>query len=180
MTQDQRNGDGRRGEEGFSLIEVVFSFAIMATGLLSLAAVLTQGMSQLNGGNSRLIAREKAAEAIESVFTSRDTRTIAWGDVRNYASGGIFLDGAQPLRVPGDDGLVNTGDDGAVEETVMPGVDGVIGTGDDEVVSLSAFTREIEIVDINTNLREIRVTVVYPMGTRLQTYLLTTYVSSFA
>ncbi len=59
-----------------------------------------------------LIAREKAREAIESVHAARDTGEASWATIRNVLDGGVFLDGAQPIKDPGDDGLVNTADDG--------------------------------------------------------------------
>ena len=170
----------RRGECGFTLVETIFALGIMAFGLLTLAAAFSYGMRHLNTGNSLVLAKEKAAEAIESVFMSRDTRVITWVQVRNEAAGGIFLDGAQPLKLPGPDGLVNTDDDGAIEEIVPPGLDDIVRTADDEVVPLSGFTRQIEITDINQNLREIRVTIHYPYGSSYREYMLATYISSFA
>jgi hypothetical protein len=158
----------------------VFAIAIMATGLLSLAAVFSYGLVHLNTGNDLLIAKEKATEAIESVFVSRDSLVITWAQVRNASQGGIFLDGAQPIRFAGPDGLANTSDDGAVEEIVLPGDDGVVGTQDDQVQSLHSFSRQIHITDINPNLRQIRVIVTYPYGDGSREYELTTYISAFA
>ena len=43
------------------------------------------GAAQLSGSHLDVLAREKAAEAIESVFTSRDTRTVQWAQIRNVA-----------------------------------------------------------------------------------------------
>ena len=60
-----------------------------------------------------LIAREKAREAVESVHAARDTGEVAWTTIQNVADGdGVFLNGAQPIKDPGIDGLVNTADDG--------------------------------------------------------------------
>ena len=105
---------------------------------------------------------------------------ITWSQVRNQSDGGIFLDGAQPLKVPGADGLVNTVDDGAVDVIVLPGPDGVSGTADDEQVPLTGFTRRIEIIDVNAYLREVRITVTYPFGSAQRQYTLMTYISNFA
>ena len=74
-----------------------------------------------------LIAREKAREAIESVHAARDTGEFAWTTILNVADGGVFLNGAQPVRRPGIDGLVNTADDGAIETMNKPGADGILG-----------------------------------------------------
>ena len=170
----------RRDDRGFTLVETIFALGMMAFGLLTLAAVFSYGMLHLRTGASLVLAKEKAAEAIESVFMSRDTRVTTWARVRNGADGGIFLDGPQPLKLPGPDGLVNTDDDGAIEEIVLPGPDNIVGTGDDKVVPLSGFTRQIEITDISQNLREIRVTIQYPYGPSYREYMLTTYISPFA
>ena len=169
-----------KSEEGFMLMETLFSLGLMSIGLLAMAAVMSQGMLQLQSGRNLPIAKQKAVEAIESVFTSRDTRIISWAQVRNKADNGIFLDTAQPIRLPGNDGLVNTDDDGAMEQMTLPGPDALIGTGDDRLIPLIGFTRQVEIIDINPNLREIRVTIIYPQGQGTRSYILSTYVSSFA
>ena len=106
---------------GFSLIETIIAMAILATGLLSLAGVFILGLNHLSTSSAALIAREKAREAVESVHTARDTRVITWCQIYNVTSvrsaacagapAGVFVDGVQPLRKPGLDGLVNTADD---------------------------------------------------------------------
>ena len=169
-----------RRADGFTLIETVFALSIMAGGLLSLAAVFSYGMLHLKSGNSVMIAKEKATEAIESVFMSRDTLVITWDEVRNQSDGGIFVDAAQPIRDTGNDGMVNTGDDGAIETITLPGADGLVGTADDDLEPLDGFTREIEITDINSNLRLIRVIVTYPFGEGSRELVLLTYISAFA
>ena len=122
------------------LMETLFSMGVMSVGLLALAAVFSRGMLQLQGGSNLPIAKQKAVKAIESVFTSRDTRIISWAEVRNQQDNGIFLDGPQPIRVPGDDELVNTDDDGPIEQMILPGPDGLIGTAD-AVAEAGGMTR---------------------------------------
>jgi prepilin-type N-terminal cleavage/methylation domain-containing protein len=175
----------RRSEAGFSLIEVLIAMGILATGLLSLAGVFTLGLRHLAGSSYSLIAREKAREAVESVHTARDTRVITWNQIRNVSAGGVFLDGAQPLRVAGVDGLVNTADDAAadLEVTIAPGADNVLGTADDVSTPLNAFTRQItltEFTPVNPMLRRLTVTITYRVGSSLRSYQLTTYVSSIS
>ena len=82
--------------------------------------------------------------------------------------------------MPGADGIVNTDDDGAIEQVVLPGADNLIGTANDEIIQLTNYTREITIIDLGVNLREIRVTIRYPYGGAYGEYMLTTYISSFA
>jgi prepilin-type N-terminal cleavage/methylation domain-containing protein len=175
-----------RGEAGFSLIETMIAMAILASGLLSLAGVFAFGLRNLAGSSFGLTAREKAREAVESVHTARDTRVITWAQIRNVSDLGVFLNGAQPLRTAGPDGLVNTADDTGVEVTVAPGLDSILGTADDVNMPLSMFTREIAITELltggvpNPNLRQLRVTITYRVGSTERTYTLTTYVSSIS
>ena len=72
-------------------------------------------LQRMRASTPMLVAREKAREAIESVHAARDTGEFAWTTILNVADGGVFLNGAQSVRRPGLDGLVNTADDGAVE-----------------------------------------------------------------
>jgi prepilin-type N-terminal cleavage/methylation domain-containing protein len=167
-------------QSGFSLVETLMAILILAGGLLALATAFAQGMVVMSTSHYHQIAKEKASEAIESVTTSRDTRVVAWARIRNVSQGGVFLDGPQSVRAQGPDGLVNTADDGAVENAILPGPDGLLGTGDDVVVPLNTFTREIEIRDISPNLRQIRVIVRYQVGHLTRQYQLLTYVSTFA
>ena len=170
-------------ESGFSLIETLIAMAILATGLLSLAAVFAMGLNQLRGSSASLIAREKAREAVESVHTARDTRVIPWAQIKNAGNGGVFLAGAQPLRQAGDDGLVNTADDGDVEVSLAPGDDNILGTSDDVTTPMDTYTRTIAITDIVTNgvtnpsIRRLVVTIGYRVGDSQRTYTLTTYIS---
>ena len=187
----------RDGEAGFSLVETIIAMGILATGLLSMAGVFAMGMSNLAGSSANLIAREKAREAIESVHTARDTRVITWAQIRNVGNGGAFVDGAQPLRSPGPDGIMNTADDGqdaskpycdpnCLEEALGPGSDNVLGTADDVHMPLTAYARQITISELLTNgvpnatLRQLQVTVTYRVGGSLRAYTLTTYISSIS
>jgi type II secretory pathway pseudopilin PulG len=167
-------------DRGFSLIETVIAIGIMTTALLGLAALLTAGMKRITSAPGDLTATQKASEAIESVFSARDTHTLTWAQLQNVSNGGIFLDGPQSLRIPGGDGLIDTADDGAVETVTYPGRDGLLQTNDDVTVALTNFTREIQIRNVEANLRSITVTIRYPQGSTMRTYTLTSYISNFA
>ncbi len=127
-----------------------------------------------------LVATQKAAEAIESVFSARDSHSITWAQIRNQNAGGIFNNGPQPMTTDGPDGVVDTADDGPVESVTLPGIDQKLGTSDDVTKTLSDFTREIKIADISTDLRSITVTITYKSGTSTRSYTLTALISSFA
>ena len=170
---------------GFTLIEALVAMMVLTVGLLGLAQAFYLGMRHMSTSSANLIAREKAREAVESVHTARDTRTITWAQIRNVSNGGAFLDGAHALRNAGDDGLVNTADDTAagVETVREPGPNGLFGDADDVLRPLAGFTREIQILELNPvdpDLRELRVTVAFQVGAQRGSYTLRTYVSAFS
>jgi type II secretory pathway pseudopilin PulG len=190
-------------ENGFSLIETVIAMGILASGLLGMAALFTLGVTHMATSSANLVAREKAREAVESVHTARDTRSIVWCQIWNYqltpravgcdtANDGVFLQGFQPMYKPGPDGLVGTADDddagtAGIEELVAPGPDGALGTADDIKTPLNGFKRRISITTLNgpsgsvtPNLRQIQVTIEYSVGSIKRTYTLTTYISSIS
>src|SRR5215472_4844184 len=98
-------------EGGFSLIEVMIAIVVMAVGLLAVIASFATAVAATQSAQEDLIARQKALEAMESIYTARNSQQIPFASVANVSNGGIFLDGAQPLKCAGPDGLVNTGDD---------------------------------------------------------------------
>ncbi len=177
-------GRAERAERGFSLIETLVAQGVLAFGLLAVALVFSRGLMLLNGSGPDMIARERATDAIESVFTARDTRVLTWAQIRNVAGagsdGGVFLDGARPLRTAGPDGLINTADDVGLESVMDPGPDRTLGTADDVAQPLNDFTREIEIRDLGPNLRQIRVIIDYTVGADHRSFVITTYISSYA
>jgi prepilin-type N-terminal cleavage/methylation domain-containing protein len=170
----------RSGQSGFSLVEALIAIAILSVGLLALATGLSQGMIIMSTSHYHQVAKEKAAEAMESVFTSRDANRFAsWDSIQNEDNGGIFLNGAQPLRIAGADGLVNTLDDRNITQIESdPGKNGIPGDGDD--VLLSNYTREIQIEDRGTNLRQITIIISYQVGGMTREYRLTSLMSPFA
>ena len=89
----------------------------------------------------------------------------------------------------GADGLVNTADDGpGVEQLRSAGANMILGDGDDVLITLTDYTREVQITDlmldfdpgvVNPNLRQIKVIVRYKADNMWRTYSIITYVSSF-
>jgi type II secretory pathway pseudopilin PulG len=153
-------------ERGVTLVETLIAMIVLTVGAVGMASAFLFAMQSATTSPNELVATQKAAEAVESVFSARDSHTVTWAQLHNVADGGIFLDGPQPMNTSGDDGIINTGDDG---ETL------------DE--DLTGFTREITITDVGSStstLRQIQVVVMYPAGTTTRTYTLTTYISAFA
>lgn len=175
----------RSSDSGFSLIETVVASGVLAVGMLGAAAVFSHGMQKVTSAPGDLIATQKASEAIESVFSARDSHSLTWAQLRNVngasgSDGGIFLDGPRSLTTPGPDGVVNTADDGPVETMTLPGPDQIYGTSDDQVIPLNQYQREIKIRDVEIDLRSITVTITYLVGSANRKYVLTTYISDYS
>lgn len=182
MTHNRiKKSHSRKRDEGFTLIEVMIAIVVMAVGLLAVIASFATAISATQSAEEDLIARQKVLEAMESIYTARNSQQIPFASVANVSNGGIFLDGAQPLMCAGPDGLVNTQDDvncttqaGAVcpdngaECMVLPGPDGTLGTSDDVTMSLGNFTRTVAITPVflangtqNNDMMAISITVSY-------------------
>ncbi len=160
------------------MVEVIIAMVIMTISTIGLMAAFGAAVGATQSAQEDLIARQKALEAMESIYTARNTQQVSFAQIAN-TPGGMFLLGAQQLKQAGADGLVGTGDDvnypangpcpGGAECYVMPGPDGILGTADDVGMSLSNFTRSITInnvleadgVTIDPNLKQIVVVVSY-------------------
>ena len=190
--RSQSNGQG-----GFTIIETMIAIAIMSIGILTLIAAFATAVSVTQTSEENLIARQKTLEAMESIYTARNTQQISFAQIANYPTG-IFAAGSTLLRCSGPDGLVNTTDDidcpasgpcaAGPECVVLPGPDGVLGTSDDKAMSLGNFQRQIQINNalnadgtVNNTLKQITVTVSYvPIGTTVaRNYTVNSLISSF-
>ena len=171
---------------GFTLIEAMISIVILSFGVLSLAAVYAQGIMYASLTQYDYIAEKKAEEAVETIFTARDTKILTWAQIQNVSANGVFIDGAQPLLDPGQDGLVGTADDNAALPDYIiigPGPDGILGTADDIVVNLNPWMKRtiaISAVTGEATLRQITITINYQVGKIQRTYTLISYISAFA
>jgi len=183
MTQNRNSKTNTRNREGgFTLLEVMIAIVVMSVGLLAVMASMATAVAATQSAEEDLIARQKVLEAMESIYTARNAQQIPFVAVANISNGGIFLDGAQPLKCAGPDGLVGTADDvncttvaGAIcpangaECMVVPGPDGILGTGDDVTMSLGNFTRTIAMntvqlpggAGVNQNMMAMTITVTY-------------------
>src|SRR5471032_393139 len=174
--------------KGFSLVETMIALGVLTTGVLGAAAVLASGMQNLSSSPFDVVTTQKAAEAMEAVFSAHQSGKLTWAQIKNVngasgSDGGVFIDGPQALKLPGPDGLVNTADDTTVEVIQLPDKDQLLNTSDDQYLTLTSFTREIKIRDVSTEngqLRSIIVTVKYQNGPTTCSYTLTTYISSYS
>jgi len=187
-----------RAERGFTLVEVMIAIAITSIAMLAMIGTFGAAMAATQNAQYDLIAKQKALEALESIFTARNTQQIVFAQINNVSNGGIFTDGFTPLRAAGADGLVGTADDvnfpgcpGGVECVTLPGPDGVLGAGgDDQQVSLANFSRQVLIGPVmqagavpipNPNLRQITINVQYFLNGQSspRTYTATALMSSY-
>jgi len=174
-----------RSSRGFTLIEVMVAMAILAAGILSVAGIFAKGLQASYETQIEYIAEQKAQEAMETIFTARDTKVITFSQIANVSAGGVFLDGAQPLCASGPDGLFGTQDDITTQpDTVVmsPGADKMFGTSDDVGVNLNPWmTRTIKIEPTSTaNLDKITVTINWTYAGQSSTYQIVSYISDYS
>lgn len=175
-----------RKQKGFTLVEVLVSMIILVIGVLSIAAFFAQGLQSSYQTQMQYIAQEKAQEAMETIFTARDTKVLTWVQIANVSLGGVFKDGPQMLCAPGPDGLFGTADDDTTTPdgiVVGPGPDNVFGTADDKTISLNPWmTRTIAIVPVPStpNLNQITVTINWNYTGQSFKYVLVSYISNFS
>src|SRR5271157_2103609 len=153
-----------RKQRGFTLVEVMVATAVLVFGVLSLVSVFTQGLRASFQTQIQYIAQQKAQEAME----------------------GIFMDNAQPLCDPGQDGLFGTADDNCnIPDSIVvsPGPDQIFGTADDVSINLNPWmTRTIVIAPAanTTNLKTITVTVKWTYQGQTSQYQLVSFISNFS
>jgi len=188
----------RSAQRGFTILETMIAIAILSIGILTLIATFAAAINATQTAQENLIARQKTLEAMESIFTARNTQQVTFAQIANFPTG-IFTSGATQLLCAGPDGLVNTTDDvqcpangpcaAGPECVVMPGPDGILGTSDDVAMSLGNFQRQVVInsvlesdgVTIDPTLKQITVTVSYtPTGsTAARIYTVNALISSY-
>jgi prepilin-type N-terminal cleavage/methylation domain-containing protein len=187
MMQANKKFGKHRGQRGFALVEVMIAMVILTVGMCAVLASFGVAITATESAQEDLIARQKALQALESIYTARNSQQIPWAAINNTTvAPGIFAVGALPMLcagpvygivgVQGDTAPCTTASgatcpNGGVECMVLPGPDGILGTGDDETLSLSNFTRTIAFTPVNlpvaegggvnTNLIAVTVTVTY-------------------
>jgi prepilin-type N-terminal cleavage/methylation domain-containing protein len=174
-----------RSQRGFSLLEVVISTAILTVGLVALLAVFAVAVSSTQSIQLDTIARQRASQALESIFTARASAQITFNQIQNAGGGGpgIFLSGMLPLTDPGPDGLEDTIDDVPPASIILPGPTGSVAGANPSTntISLANFQRQVQINNTNdASLRQIIVTVQY-LGAngKPRTYSVQALISSY-
>lgn len=179
-------------QSGFTLIEVMISIVVLTIGLLSLLATVGVGIAATETTKADFTAKQVAEQALESIYTARDTANVQWQQIQNTGTGqtpdGIFVTGFKPILQAGLDGIYGTADDSGAMQIVSPGPDGIYGTADDITTSLKGYTRQILIQktdpagnDLGNNLRYLKITVQYSVSQSKnpKQYVLEGYISSY-
>lgn len=186
----------KKGCEGFSLMEVLIASVILVIGLLSLMSLFVTALAAVKSSDEDMIARQKAREALESIYTARNDGTITFASIQNVSKGGIFTDNFQTMYLPGANGIPGTSQDSTIlDRVILPGKNGIVETdpaaaapaGDDVLVPLSNFQRQILINNVtdpdgtvNVNMRQVTVTVrVWSTKGYSRDYTTSGYISSY-
>jgi type II secretory pathway pseudopilin PulG len=175
-------------KSGFGMLEATVAAVILVIGLVGLAGLFSQSLTFLQYTREDLIAKQKAREALESVYSARNDGTIGFAGIQNVSNGGIFVDGFQPLFLPGANGIIGSNTQTTIlDRQILPGPDGIVGTADDVIIPLVNMQRQILIQplidstgNVSPDVRQITVTVqVTSQGRAARNYTVTGYISRF-
>ena len=194
----------KQAENGFSLLEVVISMAVLTVGMVSLLGVFGLAMASTQTSQQDMIAKQLANEAYESIVTARNTTQITWDDIQNQGSTtctvtgasscGIFASPTAPLPMyqavtTGTyAGILGTTSDVGQPEQTLQDPGGVYQTADDIMIPLTGYQRTIlisPVYDSSGNLvgslRAVTITIQYSTSqTQLpKSYILNSYISEF-
>jgi hypothetical protein len=183
-----RRRAGISSKSGFGMLEATVASVILVVGLVGLAGLFSQSLTFLQYTREDLIAKQKARETLESVYSARNDATIGFAGIQNVSNGGVFIDGFNPLFLAGPDGIIGTTSQTTIlDRQILPGPDGVVGTADDEIIPLVNMQRQILIQplidstgNVSPDVRQITVTVqVTSQGRAARNYTVTGYISRF-
>jgi hypothetical protein len=191
MNYPTQEATKKNGQQGFTILEAVISAAVVTVGLVALLAVFAVAIGSTQTIQLDTIARQRATEALESVFTARETAQITFAQIQNQSAGGpgIFAPGMVALTDPGPDGLEDTADDVPPSPINVPGPTGSMTGANASITqfSLANFQRQVQINNVtdasgavNPNLRQIVVTIQYPTSNgHLRSYTVQALISSY-
>src|SRR5208282_1851378 len=147
-----------RTQKGFTFLEVLIALTVLTFGVLSLVSVFTQGLRASYQTQIQYIAQQKAQEALETIFTARDTKVLNWAQIANVSKGGVFKDNAQQLCASGPDGLFGTQDDDCTNPDVIA----------------------IAPVATTPNLNQVTITVNWTFQGQSSSYVIVSYISNYS
>lgn len=161
----------RRGESGYSIVEMCCAMIVLFIGLLATASAISYALMVSNRGRSVTNSKLLVMSVLEQMETLRNTKQLTFGQIANAgqvdntgadSTFAGFPTGEQAVsKDPGADGIFGTTDD-----TTGAGTDGNYGTGDDvgndPKIILPGYSRTIKIETLSSNIKKITVTLTYP------------------
>ena len=76
MGATMKQGSQTSRQDGFSILETMIAIAILGIGIVSVLAAFGTAVAATQYSQENLIARQKALEAMESIYTARNTQQI--------------------------------------------------------------------------------------------------------
>ena len=173
------NTQKQKAQRGFSLIELMIATVVVAVGLLAMIGLFAKSLAIMQYAQEGIIAKQKAREALEGVYTARDDSSLNFTQIDNFANGGIFKDGFVQMMINTTTGISGTTSDSNTPDFVV--IDG-------QNVNLANYQRQILFSPIpaaggggnDPSIKQVTVTVrVFSPGGRTRDYNVTGYVSKF-
>jgi Tfp pilus assembly protein PilV len=187
----------RKGEAGFSYIDVTIAMVILLIGVLGAAGALMVNVVRSYETEKQVVAKQMALSAVESVFSAREIArpdgVKGWDQIGNVGSNpvngvnqGLFLTGWCPIREEsGPDGVAGTSDDACAANMSCPSATGPV--NDSPVIS--GYERKIVITDLqdperpsppySISRRRVDVTVRYQINQLFRSQTVSTIVTNY-
>ena len=86
MTYNRRQAPAEKRQQGFALLETLIAIVVLMIGLLAVLATFAMAIGNTNSVQLDSIARQKATEALESIFTARQTSQITFDKIQNVGA----------------------------------------------------------------------------------------------
>ncbi len=146
----------KKGQSGFSYVDVMIAIVIMLVGVLALVGALAANLVRSMEAEKRIAAKQLALSTIESINAAKEIQRTGvvdgWDSLRNTMTSvpvgetnGIFSTGYNPVRIDaGWDGVFGTIDDACAGS----GACIVSGRPNNASPLAMGFQREIVITDV--------------------------------
>ena len=113
MSKSNHMSDSRkRPQQGFALLETLIAIVVLMIGLLAVLATFAMALSSTTSVQNDSIARQKAAEAVESIYTARQTGQLTFNQIQNVGAlavckGRVHRTSRPPTRVVQNPGRID-------------------------------------------------------------------------